>query len=325
LFREELLALKEQTITKASEDSFKVLIKNATNAYQQQLVKIEAGRDRLIEINSFDPVEAPKLTKTLEEAEKTEELKAYFEILLDAMGLHSDDLDGDSLFVDPGHGQYVSYFPGLPPEGLSFTFSRPKALRRTDLTLMTWDHPMVNETLAQLVNQEFGNACVAAWDKQLLVLDCTFVLEAAATDSKWYSDEFFPSTPIRIAIEATGRELTAQLPWEKLVKVLSPLPPTAAAFVKKLPGEKIRKLLNQAMSQAHGLSHPMKQEALTKMNAAIDEEIARLKAFQTKNKLVSELEIQWWNDRKTNLVNAFNGAQLRLDSFMLVVPQALGT
>jgi ATP-dependent helicase HepA len=320
IYRHELAALREKTITKASDAEFEKIMTRAKRDYKAQLQKIEAGRDRLIEINSFDPIEAPKLVQTLADAEKVEELKAYFEDLLDAMGLHSEDLDADSLFVDPGHGQYVSYFPGLPPEGLSFTFSRAKALRRTDLTLMTWDHPMVSETLAQLVGQEFGNVSVAQWEKSMVLVECNFVFEAAATDAKWYADEFFPSTAIRVVLEATGRELTQQITWDALAKHLKPLTPTVADFVKKLPGERIRKLLNQALSQAQTTSTALRQQAFNKMNATIDEEITRLKTLQAKNKLVSETEIQWWNDRKASLMNAFSSAQVRLDSFLLVVP-----
>jgi ATP-dependent helicase HepA len=333
IYRDELIALREeskfQPSTKASQkkinDGFLSLLARAQKTYQVQLLKIEAGRDRLIEMNSFDPDLAPKLVQTLEKAESTEELKLYFEDLLDAMGLHSEDLDADSLFVDPGHGQYVSYFPGLPAEGLSFTFSRLKALRRTDLALMTWDHPMVTETLAQIAGQEFGNVSVAGWSRSQVAIECTFVLQAAATESKWFADEFFPSTPIRIVIEATGKDMTSELDWETLSKSLVPLNATAAAFVKKLPGERIRGLLNKALSQAQGVSNPIKFQALSKMNAAIDAEIGRLEAFDAKNEFVSSFDLQWWEERKVNLLKAFSGAQVRLDSFLLVVPEQLGS
>jgi ATP-dependent helicase HepA len=324
LYREEWASLREKTITKATDVQFETLIKNAKRDYEKQLEKIEAGRDRLIEINSFDPVEAPKLVAALVEAEKAEELKLYFEDLLDAMGLHSDDLDADSLYVDPGHGQYVSYFPGLPPEGLSFTFSRTKALRRTDLTLMTWDHPMVSETLAQLVGQEFGNVSVAQWSKAAVIIECSFTFEAAAVDSKWYAAEFFPSTSIRVVLEANGRDMTEIFDWQSLSKSLKALTPKVAAMVKTLPGERIRKLLKQAHSQAQTTSSALRQDAYNKMNAAIDVEIERLKSIQAKNKLVSDTEIQWWTDRKTNLMTAFAGAQVRLDSFLLIVPENWG-
>jgi len=292
-------------------------LKSAKTFYQKQLEKIEAGRDRLIELNSFDPEEAPKLVQSLQEAERSEELKNYFEDLLDAMGLHSDDLDGDSMFVDPGHGQYVSYFPGLPPEGLSFTFNRAKALRRNDLALMTWDHPMVIETLEQLVGQEYGNVSVAQWSTPMVAIECNFVFEAAAIDSKWACDEFFPSSSISVMLDATGKEIN--------ISNLKPPTPSVAAMVKKLPADRIRKLLKQAMTISQSKSDLLKSEAFQKMNSSIDQEILRLKELQTKNNLVSESEIEWWQERKTNLVQAFQGSQIRLDSFLLVVPEGINS
>ena len=194
-FQEALSTLLEKTFTKSSELAFQKLIREAQSHHQALKEKIEGGRDRLIEINSFDGPLALKEVAELEAAERAGELQDYFEELLDAMGLHSDDLDADSLFVEPGQGQFVSYFPSLPPEGLSFTFSRTKALKRTDLALMSWDHPMVRDTLEQVMGQEFGNVSVAAWDKSLLVAECSFVLEPTLTDKKWFGDEFFSGLP----------------------------------------------------------------------------------------------------------------------------------
>jgi ATP-dependent helicase HepA len=314
-FRSNWAALKEQTITKASDLLLDQLLTDAKDYYQKQLKRIESGRDRLIEINSFDPIEAPKLVKRLQDTEKAAELKDYFEELLDAMGLHSDDLDGDSLFVDPGHGQYVSYFPGLPPEGLSFTFNRTKALRRNDLALMSWDHPMVIETLEQVVGQEYGNVSVAQWPKAMVAIECNFVFEAAGIDSKWFVDEFFPSSSIRVMLDVSGKEIE--------IENIKPLSPAATALVKKIPADRIRSLLKLALSHSQKTSDHLKTQAMAKMNISIDQEISRLRTLQSKNNLVSETEIHWWTDRKTNLTQAFNGAQVRLDSFLLVVPDSL--
>jgi ATP-dependent helicase HepA len=325
LYLEQLTSFQSRKVSKAGQREFDTFLASARKHYEGQLARIEAGRDRLIEINSFDPIEGQKLVQVLEDEERTQELKTYFEDLLDAMGLHSDDLDDDSLFIDPGHGQYVSYFPGLPPEGLSVTFSRAKALRRTDLTLMMWDHPMVTDTLAQIVGQEFGNVSVAGWSKQEVLIECSFVFQPAVSDLKWFADEFFPVTPIRIAMDATGKNRTLDLDWAVYSKTLTPISATASAFVRKLPGERIRGVLNKALSQAHELSTPVKEQAISRMNTKIDAEIARLKLFQEKNGTVSPLELQWWSDRKVSLSNAYLNAQVRLDSFLLIVPEKIGS
>jgi hypothetical protein len=142
---------------------------------------------------------------------------------------------------------------------------------------------------------------------------------------KWFADEFFPSTPIRVAIESTGKDRTFDLNWEVYSKTLSPISATGAAFVRKLQGERIRGLLKKALSQAQELCTPVKEQAISQMNAKIDAEISRLKVFQNKNGTVSPLELQWWSDRKANLSSAYLNPQLRLDSFLLIVPEKIGS
>jgi hypothetical protein len=104
---------------------------------------------------------------------------------------------------------------------------------------------------------------------------------------------------------------------------LKPLSPKALEMVKKIQPERIRKLINQAMQQSQAFSKSLQEQAFTTMNQVIAQEIERLKALQAKNNLVSENEIEWWNERKNQLVRAFNGAQVRLDSFLLLIPDHL--
>ena len=305
-------------------DRFAKLITAARKDYLKTLGEIETGRDRLIEINSFDPDEGSRLADSLKEAEQSDELRKYFEDVINTLGIHSEDLDADTLFVEPGDGMYVSYFPGLPPEGLRVTFSRNRSLARNDLALMSWDHPMVSETMESIARQEIGNVSVAAWSQPLLLLECSFVLEPSATDGSWYADEFFPTEPIRVVLEATGKDLTEEWDPEKLRQSLSPLSDEAAKMVRKLPGERIRGLLNKALGKTERASATVKTEAQTKMQTAIDDEVSRLTALRGMNALVGESEIQWWLDRKTKLQGAFEGARVRLDSLLLVVPDRLG-
>jgi hypothetical protein len=52
----------------------------------------------------------------------------------------------------------------------------------------------------------------------------------------------------------------------------------------------------------------------------MESETERLVSIQEKNKLVSATELEWWHERKRQLEKAFQGARLRLDSFLLVIP-----
>lgn len=309
-----------EELENATGDSLSTLISKAKKDYTKTRSEIEKGRDRLIEIHSFDPQAAKSRQEKIESAEMPETLREYLERVFDTLGIHSEDLDADSVFVEPGDSMYVSYFPALPPEGLSFTFSRSRALARNDLTLMSWDHPMAVETMESIATQEMGNIAIASWKREQLLIDCTLVLEPVTTDSKWYADEFFPSQSIRLALDGTGTDQSAEWPWELLKKEITPPTPDAVKLAKQIPGNRLRTVLRKAMADSESQAELIKTQALAAMNAKITGEIDRLKALQSKNGLVSESEIQWWSERKSHLERAFDGARLRLDSFLLILP-----
>lgn len=319
-YREELSQDKKK--------GFLDFVKQARAEYVTQLEKIESGRDRLIELNSFDPEEAKKLVQTLKEAEQIPDLQNFLDELLSAFKMDGEALDADTIFITPGHSQYAAYFTGIQEDGQSFTFSRTKALARNDLGLMTWDHPALQSALESVVRQEFGNVAVASWSHPILAVECSFVLEPTATDPKWYADEFFPATPVRLVFEATGKDLTSEWSWEKLSADLSPLPPAMAAMIRKIPGEKIRSLLGRANGQAQTACAKLKSESQNKMRQTIQAEINRLRALNAKIESQDESvttsgsasEQLWWEERMKHLESAFAGAQTRLDSFLLIVP-----
>ncbi|MFL5812418.1 MAG: SNF2-related protein [Bdellovibrionia bacterium] len=310
----------KEELASATDETFPALIQKAQADFERTRAEIEKGRDRLIEIHSFDPEKAEKKLKEIQAAEKPEELREYLERVFDTLGIHSEDLDSDSLFVEPGDSMYVSYFPALPPEGLRMTFSRERSLARNDLTLMSWDHPMATETMETIATQEMGNVAIASWKRSQLLIDCTLILEPVATDSKWYADEFFPARAIRLAFDGTGADQSSDWPWENLKKEITAPTQDATRLARQIPGNKLRTLLRKALNDTEPQAEAMKKQAIDQMSRQIRFELDRLKALQSKNGLVSESEIQWWSQRKEELEKAYQGARLRLDSFLLVIP-----
>lgn len=313
---------KDALETALDKGSIKTLLPKAKKSYQETVAKIEAGRDRLIEINSFDPEAGTALAKSIGEAETTAELREFLETILDTLGIHSEDLDADSLFIEPGDSMFVSYFPALPPEGLRATFSRKKALARDDLSLMTWDHPMITETLESVGTQEMGNMAVAAWKESQLLLEATYIFEPGPVGSEWGAHEFFPPKAIRVVLDPQSVDLTSQWERSKLQAALVPLSEVTATLAKKLPGERLRAILRKGLGHAEKAGAPAKTAALEKLSSTLQAEITRLKQLREKNGLVSESELKWWDERKTKLEKSFQDAKVRLDSFMLILPQA---
>jgi hypothetical protein len=151
-------------------------------------------------------------------------------------------------------------------------------------------------------------------------MDCTLILEPVATDSKWNADEFFPARAIRIAVDGTGVDQSTEWPWDLLKKELTAPTHDATRLARQIPGNKLRAVLRKALHDLEPQAEAMKDQAIQKMGSRIDAEMSRLKTLQSKNGLVSENEIEWWSQRRRELEKAFQGARLRLDSFLLVIP-----
>ncbi len=327
-FFEELekFLLKPKLAFGKDKKEFESLIKKAREKYLATLALIEKGRDRLIEINSFDPVEGTALTKAIAQNERPEELRAYLEAVFDGMGIHVEELDKDTIFAEPGDSMFTTYFPGLPAEGMRMSFSRAKALVRDDLTLMSWDHPLVTGTLEAVLSQEFGNVSAAAWTGAPekggppLLVEAYFFLECVA-EPRWNGDQYFPTEPIRVLLNGrNGEVVNSTWPAEKLHSELQPLDNTQIGVLQKIPAPVLRGLLEKAGSHAESFRKGSIAKAVAKMEQEVESEILRLKTLQGKNRLVSENEISWWENRRKILGEAFRSSRVRLDSFLLAIP-----
>jgi ATP-dependent helicase HepA len=322
--RIEKFIIKPKLAFTTGKKEFEAVAKEAKDEYESALKVIEAGRDRLIEINSFDPEAGTQLTKAITQAESAEELKAFLEGMFDCMGIHAEPFDRDCLFAEPGDSMFSSYFPALPNEGMRMSFSRSKALKRDDLTLMSWDHPMVTGTLESVLAQEFGNVSVSSWGTKPkgcppLLIEAYFLLECVA-DSHWYPDAYFPTQPIRVVMDAkSGKVVTDEWPAEKMHPHLVPVTQEQLQAVRQLPAAPLRALLEKATASAEKDRQSIVSESLRKMQNEVASELSRLKMLQGKNRLVSDVEINWWERRGAKLTESFDRARLRLDSFLLIL------
>lgn len=311
--------------------AFEALLTQAKRDYLQIRSDVEAGRDRLIEINSFDASEGTHLVEMLSRAERPKELREYLEKVFDLFGLHVEDLDSDSIFVEAGDSAFASYVPALPIEGQSLTFSRTKALARDDLTFVSWDHPLVTETMEAVTRQEAGNVSIATWNPNVatkpeyrtsLLIECYFAFEPVA-EGKWNANEFLPAKPLRIVVDSSGGNQSAAWPTERIRTAISPIPSGKAHIVNKLPADVLRGILEKARLAAEREAETLRKKSFEAMNIKFDAEILRLEALQSKNKMVGDLEIQWWKERRLQLTNSYRGARIRLDSFLMILPGGL--
>jgi len=298
-------------------------IKKAQKEYNKKREALEQGRDRLIELNSFHPKVALKQVSVLKEAERSEELREYMEGIFSLVGVNEEDLDEEASFIEPGDSMFIPVFPGLPNDGLRITFDRRKALEREDLTLLSWDHPMVRQTMETVVTQEFGSGTLARWKdtivalKRTALVECYFVLQCAA-QTEWYADQFFPPYPIRVVVDAQGRNVTDRFSEELLTRSLSRNRVRQDEWERSGFRNVLNQLSEQATTEAQAHADKYMKSAIKRMQDYVENEIVRLAELAQKNGLVSRQEIEWWLTRQAYLEQAYAQGELRLDSIRII-------
>ncbi len=311
---------------RTAEQELTGLLKKTRAARQEIRHRLEQGRDRLLELNSFRPAAAQSIISQIEAQDRQPDLEEYLLDVFDHFGVHIEELAPHTWELNP-QGITTDSFPAMPAEGLIATCDRRRALSREDVGFLTWDHPLVTGAMELLLGAETGNCAFAvlpAADDRTLLLELIFVLEAIAAP-RLHADRFLPPTPVRVMVShklADFTEAFGQPGWEAKLEKGSPhkLLENADIARRVLPrmfqtGEKL------AESRAAGL----RQAALNETNRLLGHEVQRLQTLARVNDHVRPQEIKLAQGQQDELAAAVQQSRLRLDSLRLIWrgPQAV--
>ncbi|MEN9635218.1 MAG: hypothetical protein RL077_3622 [Verrucomicrobiota bacterium] len=172
-------------------------------------LKMKKGRDRLLELNSFNATVADRVVAEVMASETDTTLQDFLSELLDHFGVRIKEHEEGDVFLDPSHA-YMEGFPSIPAEGMLATFARKRAIVREDIRFITPDHALVQDAIDLLVDSKAGTTAFGfiAADKPNLLLEVVFVLETVA-DSRWHLDQFLAPVPVRVLVDVRGADLSA--------------------------------------------------------------------------------------------------------------------
>jgi ATP-dependent helicase HepA len=207
-FAEELLP----ALVNARPDSFDDLL-GRTKIFADQLVeKLQAGRDKLLELNSCKPLEAKALVDALATNDANSRLPTYMEQVFDSFGIDSEKHSEKSLVLHPSDHMRVEQFPGLPESGLTITYEREQALSREDMQFITWEHPLVRGAQDLILQSEFGNTAFCTLklrhSNRWLLLEAIFVLHCAAP-AELQLFRFMPESLLRVVLDEKAKTTQA--------------------------------------------------------------------------------------------------------------------
>jgi len=268
--------------------------------------KIEQGRDRLLELNSCRPAVAADVCQHISKIDQSTELEKFLSPLFDHFGVNPEHMQRRDYLLQRTH-LFDSAFP-LGEEPLHITYDRKHALVREDVTLMSWDHPMVRGAMDLLLGSGQGNAAiVVAPGTKSYMLHVVYILECIAPP-RLEMPRFLPPTPISIKLGGEGlrpQNLREPKAWEiiELQPVLRTVIPPLMAEARKRAEAHIPDILENARNE---------------LNAVVGREIKRLRDLQKINDHIRDDEIEAASSRLRELHENMMDAKIRLDSVLLI-------
>jgi ATP-dependent helicase HepA len=282
-------------------------------------LKMKQGRDRLLELNSFNPTVAKTVIDRVRAADADPFLKKILTDLFEHFGVHISEHEDGDVNLDATRA-YVEGFPSIPRDGMLATYNRKRAIAREDIRFISADHPLVQDSIDLLVNSPAGTTsfCVLEADKPNLLLEAVFVLEAVA-DAKWHVDQFLAPTPVRVLVDIHGNDLTENVLYSRLSADVedAPLP----RFLERpgFNGTLLKNLVEAANDRAKTHTVTLKKAARERAAAVLTADLQRLVDLSKLNDNVRPEEIELAKKQVLQVRTAIESARLRLDSLRLIV------
>ncbi len=286
---------------------------------QEVAVRLEQGRDRLLEWHSFRPAQSGPVIDEIQAQDANRSLDEFMLAVFDLFFVQVEAMAPQTYRLGSA-GVLVDDFPGLNADGLIVTTDRQRALLREDLQFLTWDHPLATGALDVLLSSERGNCAIARWPDpsvSALYLDVVFTLECL-TPAALHVDRFLPPTPVRIVVDHRGQDASALVAGEPLVRPVRPEVGKALLTRADLRDRLLPTLVDRATQMANAQAPALVNAATALMQSALSKEVARLRDLQKVNRLVRQDEIDALLEQQSALAAALAGARPRIDCVRLI-------
>ncbi|WP_206483376.1 RNA polymerase-associated protein RapA [Thalassotalea sp. G2M2-11] len=285
--------------------------------------ELEAGRDKLLELNSSGQGKAEQLVEDIAALDCQTQLPQFMFQVLDVFGIAQDDKSDNAIALQPTEHMLSGNFPCLPDDGTTITFNRDTALACEDYQLLTWDHPMVIGAMDLILSDDIGNSSIGLLKNPALpagtfFIECLFTIEATAP-SQLQLNRYLPITPIRVLVDKNGNNLADKVSAEVLDQQLTPVKKQVALQLVKALKEQVSPLVAKAQGHAEECVAEVQAKAQARMEEQLEREFQRLSALKAINPSVRQDELDFIKHQQTELANYIHKAQLKFEAIRLVV------
>lgn len=310
----------EQVLAGAGEPE--ALLARTREVVETELARLEAGRDRLLELNSCQPDKAAEILALISEYERANVLTQFTEQVFDEFGVEHESHSADAIIARPGSHMHEP-FPHLPEDGLTATFRRDVAMSREDMQFLSWEHPLITDAMDMVLSGDFGNTALCTVKlgglaPGTVLIEAIFVLTAQAP-RRLQLPRYLPGEPVRILRDNLNRDLSDKLSADQLHQLAERVPKQTAHALVKQAQAVLQSLLARIEKQATEQQAPLLAQAMSAMQAERASELSRLEALAAVNPNIRAEEIQAHRDDTAALAEHLAAAALRLDAVRVII------
>jgi ATP-dependent helicase HepA len=316
----ELMAcMKTPRDTASSEE----LLRHTRELAHEKNLALERGRDRLLEISSFDGPRAQSLQRQIDQATRDHPPRDYLLRVFDAYGVDFEDKDAHSYIVRPSDHMQTAHFPGLKSDGLSATFERDFALAHEDTEFLTWEHPLTRGALDLVLNEDHGKVAAATIEfgplpRGTVLVETVHTLELIAPNAPELR-RFLSGSLRHLLVDESLRDLSKLLTLPRFSDRVADLGVGHARRLAAARKSEISAAIDLSSRIARDALDASRQQAARSADDLLQREQERLQALRAVKASVRDAEIELAQTQRTAACNAFRNASVRLDAIRLIL------
>jgi ATP-dependent helicase HepA len=299
-------------------DNIDALIDEATVLASTKREQIQQGRDRLLEMSSHRPAVSTAIIEEIDQYDTDPGLQRYMDQALDNLGVNIEDQSAHTFIISPGEHLAVSEYPGLPDDGTTITYRRHIALAREEVQLLTWEHPLVQTAMEQIISGGFGQVLIGAMQDESLkrgsvLLEAHYIFDCPAPRSLGV-EQYLSGDLLRVVLNESLHNLTEQFSHEQLNTAFHSIKKPLAKQLVSVKRAQLQAQLNEAESIANASLAALQTQATDNAQTLLGGEIQRLEALAARNSSVRRDEIDGMRNRLDETLRALTQLRCVLDA-----------
>ena len=305
------------------ETDLQPLIDQTRERRQQLASETERGRDRLLERHSHNPEIGSQIIRSLEERESAVALYDFTEQLFDRIGIDQEYLEETLSVIRPTENLVTGQLPGLSDDGAMATYDRATALSREDVLFLTWEHPIITESMSVLLSSDIGKASLGTFSHRgvpagTVLLEAIFRIECLAP-RYLQAGQFLDYTPLRMLVTKDGKEVGEKLSSAYLAEALESIPNTTSAAALSKLRNILESLFDVLEQRATDAINQRREASLKRANTFYDSETSRLRYLQTINPGITEQDLNVLSGEQQACLTALQQTKPTLEGLRVCV------